>query len=96
MVAVDASASNLNVTKLLDILFTVEEMQTSIIRDDNSISKRLELDINRVNLIKEAYFIKYNIEEKDEEKVYNGIKKIINRKCHDKNKKSADNARQNE
>jgi hypothetical protein len=73
-------------------------MQTSIIRDDNSnsISKRLELDMNRVNVIKEAYFIKYNIEEKDEEKVYNGIKKIINRKCYDKNKKSADNARQNE
>ena len=47
-----ANCQNKYVTALMDLLFTKDEQKLGLIIDDNSTSKRVQLDPERVKLIK--------------------------------------------
>ena len=83
LVATTETKSNLFVTAVLRKLFTKTELADSIVITEKSTSTRRALDNERINLLKEAYYARYNVSENQKETVFLKIKAIINRKCYD-------------
>lgn len=72
----------------MERLFTLEERKTGYIIEGKSISTRTPLDLDKVKLLKKAYFVKYNIPSHEEESEWEKkIKPVANRKCLDSSKK---------
>jgi hypothetical protein len=67
LLAVAATQDNIYITRLTDILFTKDVLARSLIKDDDSTSAREELDKEKVQLLKQAYMIKYKVKEDQKE-----------------------------
>ena len=86
LVAIHASAMNKYFTTLMTILFTEEELKSGLIIEKGSKSKRDALDNERVNKLKEALFIKYNVPELKREIIWKSMSEVAKRKCRDSDK----------
>ncbi|RNA38750.1 hypothetical protein BpHYR1_037104 [Brachionus plicatilis] len=82
---VDISASNTTkyVTQIMDLMFTKEELANGYIIEGNSRSKRDALDIGKIELLRDAFFTKYNIPGSNQDETYKWIKSRAKRKCQD-------------
>ena len=76
-------------TKLMKILFTQEELEDGYIIEGKSSSKRKALDEERVELLKQAIKIKFEIDDLEWEKTWYEMKKVACGTCSaaTKNKK---------
>lgn len=76
----------------MENLFTLSELSDGLIIEEPSSSGRKPLDLNKIKILKDAVFTKYDIPCEKQYEVWNRIKEIGNRKCREcrdskKNKK---------
>jgi hypothetical protein len=93
LLSVDSTSINEYIIDIMEKLFSTNELSAGSIKDDTSdigSSSRKPLDFDKIKLLKEAVFAKYQISDDKKEEIWNRIKEIGNRKCkecRDKNKK---------
>ncbi|CAF0817570.1 unnamed protein product [Brachionus calyciflorus] len=83
LVDVSASSTAKYVTQVMDILFTKDELSNGYIIEGSSRSKREALDLSKIELLRDAFFIKFNICESKQSETYDWIKTKAKRKCLD-------------
>ena len=84
------SAENKYVTSLTHLLFTEKELIESYVYEGKSCSRYKQLDLERVNLIRQAWVAKWKIKPENEEQKWSGekgLKFCIGRVCIDRRKK---------
>ena len=72
---------------VLKTLFTKSELQNGYIIEGTSSSQKEALDINRINMLKDAIKLKYKIPELSWQKTWKELKIKANRVCSDAKKK---------
>ncbi len=75
-------------TRALIVVFERSVLAKSIVKEETSTSDREALDEEKIELIKKAYFVRFEIKEKDQTTKWQWAKTILNRKCYDSAKPS--------
>ena len=87
MLAIDANSMKKYTNTVLKTLFTKSELQNGYIIEGTSSSQKEALDLERINLLKEAIRLKYKIPELTWQKTWKELKIRANRVCSDAKKK---------
>lgn len=67
----------------MENLFTLSELSHGLIIDHPTSSSRKPLDLEKIKILKDAVFTKYDIPGEKKEEIWNRIKEIGNRKCRE-------------
>jgi hypothetical protein len=70
LVAIDASAINRWVCAAMKQISTKEELKEGYVCGENSISNYKQIDSARIELLKEAFFIKYKIQKQNQNTIW--------------------------
>ena len=81
LVAIDASAMNKWVCAAMKQIFTKEELKEGYVCGENSTSNYKQIDSTRIELLKEALFIKYKIQKQNQNTVWKEMRKVAGRVC---------------
>ena len=86
--SIHEAKTNKWVNKVMRHLFTPEELTNGLIIENNLKSKpsRIPLDNERVQLLKEALFVKYIVHESKQEAYWDEYMKVANNFCRNQNK----------
>jgi hypothetical protein len=93
LLEIEAMSVHEYIIALMEELFSNSELSKGLIIEDPSLvnhSSRKPLDHDKIKMLKEAVFLRYEIPAEKKEEVWDRIKEIGNRKCRecrDKNKK---------
>ncbi|CAF0970294.1 unnamed protein product [Brachionus calyciflorus] len=87
LLTIDQSAFNKYVIAVMEALFTYDELSNGLIKSDNSKSKRQTLDIERVNILRQAVKHKFKVPNRKMTSTWNEVCKIAKRCCYDSIKK---------
>lgn len=68
------------------ILFSCEELKEGYVIEGPSSSSYKPLDLERISLLKQAFFAKFRIEPQNEETEWNEMLLVAKRKCSDSRK----------
>ena len=71
------------VRQAMEVLFTHEELLEGYVCKESSTSHYKRLDPERIELLKKALFIKYNVNKQDQIKIWKQMKPVACRKCID-------------
>ena len=71
------------VRQAMEVLFTHEELLEGYVCEESSTSHYKRLDPERIELLKKALFIKYNVNKQDQIKIWKQMKPVACRKCID-------------
>ena len=71
------------VRQAMGVLFTHEELLEGYVCEESSTSHYKRLDPERIELLKKALFIKYNVNKQDQIKIWKQMKPVACRKCID-------------
>jgi len=84
LLSIHATAPNKWVNSVMRHLFTKDELGDGLIINDlKSKSKRTPLNLEKVDLLKEALFFKYNVSEIKQEAFWLQYKRVANTFCRD-------------
>ncbi|CAF1047658.1 unnamed protein product [Brachionus calyciflorus] len=80
------------ISKLMEELYSLEELAESYVIDGNSTSKKKPLDLERLHKIRDAVYIKYRVPSNRRNEYWEIVKDKAIRKCLDATKKLKKNS----